>query len=1184
MPQYAPSHAYLSAHPDDNGKAFLSDTDGFLPPFPLPALPAPFSKWHTLARQLPDLYESGEWDQFITSLPDENNFPLDFLSDQHLLRANLALGSIAHAIFHVAKKPIPPCVSIPWKKVSERLGRSIPCLASIDFLVYNPEALSKYEGMKIDSPFTQMRPSITMTALKAEHNYVLKGYSIEHAARPLPKLITIAQNAVVNADDGQLRDTLIEMIDVLENMTKAFTKPDSRPLNKFSMDTVDWSRSIDISASPVEKGEKGGSGLLFPSIHLLDAFFCRRKYESELGKLATHEKSWLPKIHQEFFSKVLETSTMDYVLSNKNKALLILFRRAVLAFGGESGFLGKHRIRLTGYLEIMFKIGRAATGNGMGQSVSWDRRIWRIINRSMKNSMKERVGLREDWYTEATIKEVSAIPGGDAFRVLIDGHGAFHYKPGDLLGILPENRDPLVQDVLHLLKAKPDSKVLVTDPHWVRLLARRGLHVEKEKEVELTMIDFLRYAKLQPLDRQLGSRLAQAMSVTDPSVVALLQAEEATNVKGALELLKHVGVSSTEKLLSRLDAIFEPLTPRYYSIASHIRVEPNVVEIVVGRVQYSAKSLIAHHSSLSVSGKHLLDSCKNFASDVSSHSSAEEGSRKRENDASHREQAAKRRRISEGVHTVEASSASQDEAEADTATAVHSPSSLESFQSSDDRILDTLKGISSSYLKTLSPGHRVTARIVPTLDFHLPQDPSVPIIMIAQGTGFAPFRPFLKQLALQKRDGTPRRKSWLILGVKSRDKIPFISDIEEAVCKHKVADLSLAISREDFELDSTTTQDSDHLQFCSAPRKHVADLFTSSHSELHKLWQLVTGEGAHIFVCGKPELELMTRHALAAGARQFGANNEHEVDATKFADSLSANKRLHADCYDSGQPDQLVKTYSRAEVAEHRTSNDCWVTFRDGVYDISQYLQVHPGGPKLLLEKGGQDITADFETSHGADNYRVASMLHAYKIGHLEGFEQADERAKRFMREWSEPLLATVMERRGVFELDWNQFDDIDVGGDAGERTAKTGRYTKHDEAESALKKVVTCYEPQMFELLKDYLGEKLTKHVPKRETDAESLLKKLDAIRSEAMRFDAEVGAGWDRARTHGMLKRCAAMMEQFIQTAVQLQRVAERAARRSAGGSGDARDGVGAMAAEVARRAVDGVTAVYAPMRGGC
>lgn len=45
------------------------------------------------------------------------------------------------------------------------------------------------------------------------------------------------------------------------------------------------------------------------------------------------------------------------------------------------------------------------------------------------------------------------------------------------------------------------------------------------------------------------------------------------------------------------------------------------------------------------------------------------------------------------------------------------------------------------------------------------------------------------------------------------------------------------------------------------------------------------------------------------------------------------------------------------EVATHNTSKSCYVTIGTKVYDITDFLESHPGGADLVLEYGGKDVT-----------------------------------------------------------------------------------------------------------------------------------------------------------------------------------------------------------------------------------
>lgn len=44
----------------------------------------------------------------------------------------------------------------------------------------------------------------------------------------------------------------------------------------------------------------------------------------------------------------------------------------------------------------------------------------------------------------------------------------------------------------------------------------------------------------------------------------------------------------------------------------------------------------------------------------------------------------------------------------------------------------------------------------------------------------------------------------------------------------------------------------------------------------------------------------------------------------------------------------------RKEIEKHKTeSTGIWVTYKDGVYDVTDFVSAHPGGNKILLAAGG---------------------------------------------------------------------------------------------------------------------------------------------------------------------------------------------------------------------------------------
>ena len=71
-----------------------------------------------------------------------------------------------------------------------------------------------------------------------------------------------------------------------------------------------------------------------------------------------------------------------------------------------------------------------------------------------------------------------------------------------------------------------------------------------------------------------------------------------------------------------------------------------------------------------------------------------------------------------------------------------------------------------------------------------------------------------------------------------------------------------------------------------------------------------------------------------------------------------------------------------AEVATHNIASDCWTIIKSDVYDLTSYIQQHPGGAGVLTNLCGKDATSAFESQHSTE-MAPASALAALKIGKI---------------------------------------------------------------------------------------------------------------------------------------------------------------------------------------------------------
>src|SRR5262249_62327337 len=84
----------------------------------------------------------------------------------------------------------------------------------------------------------------------------------------------------------------------------------------------------------------------------------------------------------------------------------------------------------------------------------------------------------------------------------------------------------------------------------------------------------------------------------------------------------------------------------------------------------------------------------------------------------------------------------------------------------------------------------------PTIPFHPPESPHVPMIMIGPGTGVAPFRGFLQERAALKQRGAPIGESLLFFGCRDPIQDFLYEDDMRAFEAAGVTRLHAAFSRE----------------------------------------------------------------------------------------------------------------------------------------------------------------------------------------------------------------------------------------------------------------------------------------------------------------------------------------------------------------------------------------------------
>lgn len=86
-----------------------------------------------------------------------------------------------------------------------------------------------------------------------------------------------------------------------------------------------------------------------------------------------------------------------------------------------------------------------------------------------------------------------------------------------------------------------------------------------------------------------------------------------------------------------------------------------------------------------------------------------------------------------------------------------------------------------------------------------------------------------------------------------------------------------------------------------------------------------------------------------------------------------------------GLMDQATR-FSMAEVAEHDREDDCWMVIHGQVYDLSEYLPLHPTSLQVILPSCGKEASEAYDTKNYGRPHSPGAhdLLADYWVGVLQ--------------------------------------------------------------------------------------------------------------------------------------------------------------------------------------------------------
>lgn len=192
---------------------------------------------------------------------------------------------------------------------------------------------------------------------------------------------------------------------------------------------------------------------------------------------------------------------------------------------------------------------------------------------------------------------------------------------------------------------------------------------------------------------------------------------------------------------------------------------------------------------------------------------------------------------------------------------------------------NTYPGLASSYLSKLQANSPVRMSFRSAKNtFNLPENHKIPLILIAAGTGLAPFMGFLQERSVQK-DAAP---CVVYYGCRHPDQDYIYKDeLAEFVDRKVISNLEIVYSR----LDS------------GSPKKYVQHAILS---QAGIVWQLMHGNKtalpASVYVCGANSMSRCVRSAFENMAQSFGEAQSTQ-EAKDYINDLTKKRRYNEDTW-----------------------------------------------------------------------------------------------------------------------------------------------------------------------------------------------------------------------------------------------------------------------------------------------
>ena len=102
----------------------------------------------------------------------------------------------------------------------------------------------------------------------------------------------------------------------------------------------------------------------------------------------------------------------------------------------------------------------------------------------------------------------------------------------------------------------------------------------------------------------------------------------------------------------------------------------------------------------------------------------------------------------------------------------------------------------------------------------------------------------------------------------------------------------------------------------------------------------------------------------------------------------------------------VVHRMTMEDVAWHDRADDCLIVIHGLIYDVTKFLEDHPGGAEVMLSMAGEDATRGFEdVGHSAE---ARSFMSRFLIGCVDDCNERDVDELSVFQKWRDGLMAVL--------------------------------------------------------------------------------------------------------------------------------------------------------------------------------